>query len=86
MIIDKNVKVAKETSEVMDLLVTLVKDIKAKKTASQIAGDTLSKLMTAIEGIDQVDDEAKENLSVMLATVGYSTGDLAGALIGPSSA
>lgn len=82
MIETKSLPIAKETDDAMLLLVALVKDIKAKKSATEIGVDCLPKLMEAVSGIDQVDDEAKENKEVVLATVGYRTGELAGALIG----
>lgn len=78
----KELDYAKETGEAMEFLVNVVKDVKAGKDVGAIAAGSLQEFMTAIQGIDQVPAEAKASKSVVLATVGYHTGALAGAMIG----
>ena len=57
--VEKNVKVAKETTEVFDAMASLVRDIKLGKPVTEIASENLPKLMTAVEGFDKFDDEYK---------------------------
>lgn len=52
-------EVPKESKEVVDAIVLLVKDIKAKKPIGEIAGDALPKVIQAAEGFDQVGGEIK---------------------------
>jgi len=80
-IVNISVPVAQETKDVYDLLIVLVKDLRAKKPVAEIAADALPKLMSAISGCDQIPVEAKNRL-VMLQTAGYSAGELADAIIG----
>ena len=77
----KTVLVAKECNDVMVFLVDLVQDIKAKKSAKDIAITSLPKLIGAIDGIEQIKTEASADLSVVLATVGYHSGAIAGVLV-----
>lgn len=53
------IEVGKESKDVVDLVADLIEDIKAKKDVSAIAAENLPGLMKAIEGFDQLDDEAK---------------------------
>lgn len=72
---------AKEVDDVGVMLVNIVKAIKEKKPAMEIVGAELKDLMDAINGIDQLPAEAKENLEVFTATIGYHTGAIPGILL-----
>lgn len=76
----KQVEVAKEMDDVMVLVCTLVRDIKAKKSPAELASGNLKNLMDAISGLDQIAEEATHK-KVALQTIGYRVGDLADALI-----
>lgn len=80
-IVKMELDVAKESKDVMDLLVVLVKDIRAKKTIAEISADALPKLMGAIDGVNQIPDEVKDR-KVVMATAGYSLGEIVDGLIG----
>ena len=81
MIEKREVEFAKEIDDVAVLLVELVKDIKAKKGAAEIAGENVKNLMDAIAAFDQIPAEAKNKL-VALQTLGYRTGELAAVIVG----
>ncbi len=57
--IPKTLNVPKEMSEVADALAGIIIDIKAKKPLVEILAGNLQKLMVAVEGFDQLDDEQK---------------------------
>lgn len=57
--IEKILQVPKELSEVADALISLVSDIKDKKELAEIIAGNLTKLMTAVEGFEALDEEAK---------------------------
>lgn len=60
--------VPKESKEVVDALKALVAEIKAKKPIGEIVASALPKVITAVDGFDQVDDEIKsENKSDLIA-------------------
>lgn len=81
MIQQKQVEFAKELDDAMILAITLLSDIRAGKSAAEITGDALPKLMEAIAGIDQVPAEMASR-KVALQTIGYRAGELADALLG----
>lgn len=56
------IAVGKETKEVIDALVELVADIRAKKEITLIASENLQGIYKAIEGVDQVGVELKSDL------------------------
>lgn len=82
MIIEKNLAIAKEVDDVALLLVSIVQDIRAGKPLSDIATNNVAKLMDALAGVDQLGNEVKENRKVVLASIGYRTGELADAILG----
>lgn len=90
MIQDKTLKVAKETDDVMVLFVNTVKTIKAAKAAGKssieiaqaLGVGEIKDLIEAVNGADQIGAENKEDKAVVLATIGYRAGELAGALVG----
>lgn len=53
------VEVGKETLEVFELVAALIKDIKEKKGIAEIAAENLPGFYAAINGFDELDDEAK---------------------------
>lgn len=62
------IKVGKETTDVLELVADLIKDIKAKKGVSEIAAENLPGLYKAVEGFDQIDDEMRsEHLEETIA-------------------
>lgn len=80
----KEIEYSKETDDVLVAIVELVKDVRAKKPISQLAGENLQNLINAVGGADQIPDEEKDR-KVFLQTIGYRTGELADALLGGSS-
>ncbi len=64
-------EVPKEMNDVRLFVVQLLMDIKAKKSTAELIAGSLGGLMTAVEGWDQLDDEAKMkeafNLYALLA-------------------
>ena len=80
-ILKKEIEFAKEVDDVLVLLNTLVADIKAKKTAAEIAGDCLLKLKEAVDGVTGIKDELAANKEVVFETIGYRTGELTKTLI-----
>jgi len=81
----KEIEFSKETDDVLVLLVELVKDIREKKSATQLMGENLQNLINAIGNADQIPDENKDR-KIFLQTIGYRTGELADALLGSPSA
>ena len=67
MIESQNLLVAKELKDVAVLLKDIVACIKAKGDYAKL----LPELITAIDGLGQIDDEFKANLEVCFATMGY---------------
>jgi hypothetical protein len=76
----KEVSYSKEVDDVLVLVIELVKDIKAKKGAAEIATENLANLMAALSGIDSASEELKDKV-VALQTIGYRTGELSAALL-----
>ena len=58
-LVEISLAVPKEMNDVRLFLVALVEAIKAKKSLAEISAGSLPGLMSAIEGFDQLDDEAK---------------------------
>ncbi len=77
----KEVEYAKEIDDVLALVVELVKDIKAKKSAGELAAENLENLIQAVAGAEQIPAEAKASLSVTLQTAGSRVGELVAALV-----
>lgn len=77
----KEIQYAKEIDDVAVLLVSVLRDVKAGKTAAEIANGAITKLIEALAGVDQMDDEVKGNRVVALQTIGYRMGDLADAIL-----
>lgn len=77
-LVDKQLKVGKETAEVGDFLAELIKDIKAKKDIATIASENLQNLYQAVEGYEKLDDEAKHESRS--ETLGYILGQIGEAL------
>ena len=76
------VLIAKEVDDVMELLVSIVKDLKEKKELSDLLGHNLPLLMEAIAGVDQLDEEFKNERGPALAAVGLRLGELTDVLLG----
>ena len=58
-LIKLEVEVPKEMNDVKEFLVKLIVDIKAKKPITELIAGSLPGLISAVEGYDQIDDEAK---------------------------
>ena len=82
MLANKEVQYAKEIDDCMVLVVELLRDIKAKKGAAEIAGENLQNLINAMAGMDGIKDEL-HNPQVVAQTVGYRTGELVAVFIAP---
>jgi len=78
---EKTVKYAKELDDVGVLLVSLVETIKEKKDVTS----NVDELIAAINGIDQVDDEIRENLRVAMQTMGYRLMEIPAILFAPKA-
>ena len=59
-LVEVQVKVPKETKEIADAIVNLVKVIKEKKDLTVMITEEIPFLIKAIEGYDKVKEEAKE--------------------------
>jgi len=64
----KELDYAKEAGDVMNLVVEVVKHFKAKKSLGE-AAELMDELMAAVSGIDQLDDEWKENRMAVVNAV-----------------
>jgi len=80
--IQKEVAVSKETSEIMDLLVALVKGIKAKKSIATIMGEEFLEFVKALEGALEVPSEYEANKAASLKAILLGASDLVDALLG----
>jgi hypothetical protein len=81
----RQLQVAKEVDDVALLLVQLVGDIKAGKSAPEIASGVVAKLVDALAGVDKIGAEVESNRKAVLATIGYRVGELADAVLAPSA-
>jgi hypothetical protein len=82
MIETKQVQIAKEVDEVFVFLIELDRDLKAKKSITDIAAENLPALMQAMSGLDQIDDEVSKDKFVVGQTAGYRLGELTAVLLG----
>ena len=82
MIIEKQVKVAKEVDDVMILIVKLVQEIKASKDIAKIAANCLPDLLVAIDGISDVTQEWAEDKGAVISTVLSGASGIANVLLG----
>lgn len=71
----KEIDFAKELGDVMALLTEIVKHFKAGKKPAELP-ELLDELVTAVTGIDQLDDELKENQKAAIATVLLGANDI----------
>ncbi len=76
-IINETGPVAKEAADVGKLLVELVKTAKQKKPIADVADE----FVVAIQGIENLDDEAAENRAVFMKTIGGYLFEAAEALL-----
>lgn len=65
--IDVTVQVPKEMNDVKNLVVELIKDVKAKKSPGELVGENIPGLMAAMDGMDQLGEEAKDAAAFTLA-------------------
>lgn len=72
------INVPKESKDVIDALVVLIADLKAKKSLVEISSDMLPRLLVAVEGYDQLGDELKSDGRDDLAA--YAVSQILGAL------
>ncbi len=70
--VEKKLMVAKESSEIVDAVAELIKDIKEGKEIAVIATENLPSLMSAIDGYDKLGDEFKSDArNETVAYAGY---------------
>lgn len=69
------IEISKEAADVADFLKEVVSEIKAGKSAGEIATGSLPKLMNAISGLDQIGAEAKDK-EVFARTMGMKLGEI----------
>lgn len=84
-LVQVSVSVPKELSEVANLIVELVKDVKAGKDISKIGEENLSNLLKAIEGVDQIPQEVKDNVGESAVCAGLLGGQVIAELVKPKS-
>lgn len=75
------VEVEKETLDVGLLLAGLIKSVKAKKPVAQIAAEELQDLVKAIDGIEQVPAEYKEDKAAFMKAVLIPVSDAVASLM-----
>lgn len=78
-------QVPKELNDVRVALVGIVDDIKAGKTAGEIAGENLPALFAAIDNAGKIPEEAKEKIRESCALGGLMGGELLGVLLAPKA-
>lgn len=71
----------KELHEACEAAVAIIKAIKAKKSIAEIATDVLPKAYAAIDGIDKVPAEVKEDLKGTIQVGGLLAADIVAALL-----
>lgn len=82
MIEKKELDIAKEADDVMLALIHVIKELKAGQDVMSVASSSLPKLIDAVSGVDQLDDEWKENRAALIGTAAYRLGELVDSLIG----
>lgn len=80
-ILKKEVEYAKEIDDVGALLVGIVKDAKSGKSPAEIASGAVAKLVDALAGIDQMDDEMKGNRKAALQTLALRMSEMVDVLL-----
>ncbi len=78
----KEVSYAKELDDVLALVVHIVQEAKAGKPASEIASGAVAKLIDALAGLDQLDDEFSANRAAVMSTVALRLGDVVDTVLG----
>lgn len=81
MIQKREVEYTKEIDDVFVLVIELLKDIKAKKGAGELAAENLNNLINAMGGMDGISEEITHRLQAM-QTIGFRSGELIDAIIG----
>lgn len=61
-LVNVEIKVGKETKEIVDAVVHIVNEIRSGKELMEIATSSLPKLQLAIEGVDKLSDEQKKEM------------------------
>lgn len=59
-LIESSVKECKEIKEVFQLVEAIIVDVKAKKAAAEVVADVLPKLIVALEGLNEIPAEIKD--------------------------
>lgn len=77
VLINRTVQVAKETDEVLSLVVELVKVVRAKGDYTSLVDD----LVKAIDGVAEIPKEARENLSAVLASASVRVAEVVAVLL-----
>lgn len=77
----REVDFAKEIDDVMAVVVDIIKAVKSKKPLGELAAAEFPALVTAIEGVGQIAEELKASKTTVLETIGFRTGEIAGALL-----
>lgn len=81
-LVDVSVKLPKELNDARVALVSVVADIKAGKSISEIAAGNFPKLVDAVQGVDKIGEEVKQHPKETAALAGLLGGELVGALVG----
>jgi len=88
-VIEKNVKFCKELDEVAELPAFMIGEVRRLKAEGKGTGEIISalgagsvgKIITALDKVDQIDDEYEEDRKAFMATAGYRSGELVDALM-----
>lgn len=73
--------VPKELNEACEAVVAIIKAIKAKKSIAEIATDVLPKAYAAIDGVDKIPGEVKEDLKGTIQLGGLLAADIVSVLV-----
>lgn len=79
VLVDRTIKVAKESDEVLALVVQLVKTVRTGGDYTAL----VPALITAIDGVGHVPEEASEALGAVLAAVSTRLSEVVTALLTP---
>lgn len=82
VIVDKNQKVAKETREVLDAVLVVVRDFKAGLKPQEVAAKDFAAIMAALQDADQIKAEQAADPDAFAATIGAGIAQLIQLLLG----
>lgn len=79
--VEEVVQVPKEINDIRQAVVAIIGDIKAGKSAVEIAAENLANLVQAVNGMELVDDEVRGALGESVACMGLLGRDVLKAVV-----